>query len=86
MQDDQASRIMARTTINLDPAVVRELKRRGTREGKTMGQVASELLARVIADARLDPAPEFRWTAARLGPPKVDLEDKEAVRRTLDRS
>jgi plasmid stability protein len=86
MQDDQASRIMARTTINLDPAVVRELKRRGTREGKTMGQVASELLASAIADARQDPAPEFRWTAARLGLPKVDLEDKEAVRRTLDRS
>ncbi|MEA2605840.1 MAG: hypothetical protein QOI00_597, partial [Chloroflexota bacterium] len=37
---------MSRTTIDLDPAVLRELRRRGAREGKSMGQVASELLAR----------------------------------------
>ena len=48
-----------------------------------MGQVASELLARAVADDRDVPAP-FEWTSASLGPPLVDLEDKEAVRRVLD--
>jgi plasmid stability protein len=79
-----ASRIMARTTIDLDPTILRELRRRGAREGKSMGQVASELLARAVAEPADLPAPEFAWTSAALGAPIVDLEDPEAVRRALD--
>jgi hypothetical protein len=75
---------MARTTLDLDPAVVRELRRRGAREGKSMGQVASELLARAVADAKDAPAPPFTWIVGDLGGLLVDLEDKEAVRRALD--
>jgi plasmid stability protein len=75
---------MARTTIDLDPAVVRELRRRSTREGKSMGAVASELLARAVASDGDGPAPDFEWTTGGLGTPRVDLEDKEAVRRALD--
>ena len=79
-----ASRIMARTTIDLDPTILRELRRRGAREGKSMGQVASELLARAVAEPADVPAPVFAWTTAALGEPIVDLEDAEAVRRALD--
>ena len=75
---------MARTTLDLDPAIIRELRRRGAREGKSMGQVASELLARAVADDGDTPAPPFTWIVADLGAPLVDLEDKEAVRRILD--
>ncbi len=75
---------MARTTIDLDPAVLRELRRRSARDGKSMGQVASELLARAVAEPADLPAPEFVWTSAALGPALVDLEDKEALRRVLD--
>ena len=75
---------MPRTTIDLDPAVLRELRRRGASEGKSMGQVASELLARAVAEPVDLPAPDFTWTVADLGVPLVDLEDAEAVRRALD--
>ena len=75
---------MARTTLDLDPTVLRELRRRGARDGKSMGQVASELLARAVASEADLPAPEFVWTTAPLGAALVDLEDKEAVRRILD--
>ena len=75
---------MARTTLDLDPAVLRELRRRGAREGKSMGQVASELLARAVANRADLPAPEFAWTSADLGALLIDLEDPEAVRRGLD--
>ena len=75
---------MARTTIDLDPGVLRELRRRSAREGKSMGQVASELLARAVATPGDAPTPAFTWTSAPLGPALVDLEDKEAVRRVLD--
>ena len=51
-----------------------------------MGQVASELLARAAAGDAATPSPEFVWTTAPLGPARVDLEDKEAVRRVLDGS
>jgi hypothetical protein len=79
-----ASRIM-RTTLDLDPSVVRELKERGERERKSMGAIASELLARAFAASRSDgpPAP-LRWVSRDLGMPRVDLEDKEALHRTLD--
>ena len=49
-----------------------------------MGQVASELLARAVAEPTDVPAPDFTWTAANLGLPRIDLEDPEAVRRALD--
>ena len=75
---------MARTTIDLDPTILRELRRRGVREGKSIGQVASELLARALAEPADLPAPEFAWTSAALGELTVDLEDPEAVRRALD--
>ena len=77
---------MARTTLDLDPTIIRELRRRGHRERKSMGRVASELLAGALSepDEERTPAP-FEWVSRDLGEPKVDLEDKEAVRAILDR-
>ena len=77
---------MARTTLDLDSAILRELRRRGAREGKSMGQIASELLARAVAEPLDTPAPPFAWRTADLGAPSVDLEDHEAMRRVLDGS
>lgn len=54
-------------------------------EGKSMGQVASELLAGALAGTAPDAAPgAFEWVSRDLGAPWVDLEDKEAVRALLD--
>ncbi|MGI8440444.1 MAG: antitoxin [Thermoleophilaceae bacterium] len=76
---------MPRTTLDLDPSVLRELRRRGARERKSMGQVASELLAPVLAEPPGHPSPTaFDWVSRDLGPPRVDLEDREAVRALLD--
>ena len=76
---------MARTTIDLDVSVLRELRRRGERERKSMGQVASELLAGALAEpSKRGSAHRFDWTSADLGAPRVDLEDTEALRRVLD--
>ena len=76
---------MSRTTLDLDPTVLRELRRRGAREGKSMGQVASELLARAVGSDGDVPSPPFEWVSGDLGTPLVDIEDKEEVRRALDR-
>jgi hypothetical protein len=79
-----ASRIMPRTTLDLDSSVLAELRRRGRREGKSMGQVASELLAKGLAEGADRPTQALQWKSGRLGEPLVDLEDKEVVRAVLD--
>ena len=73
---------MSRTTIDLDAAVLRELKRRKRSTGQSLGQLASELLAAALrgpAPAR----PALRWRSARMGA-RIDLEDPEAVRRATE--
>lgn len=72
---------MARTTIDLDPTVLDALRARCRREGKSLGTVASELLAVSLAAAP-EPRP-FHWRSQPMGA-LVDLEDKEAVQRILD--
>jgi hypothetical protein len=80
-----ASRIM-RTTIDLDATVVKELKRRSKSAGKSMGQLASELLATSLREQAGRPGNPhgLAWIAKDLGRPFVDLEDKEAVRALLE--
>ena len=74
-----------RTTIDLDPMVVKELKRRSQGAGKSMGQLASELLATSLKEqaGRSQNPDGLIWIAKDLGRPLVDLEDKEAVRALL---
>ena len=74
---------MARTTLDLDPTVTRELRQRAKREGKSMGQVASEALAVAFAGPPVDPPP-FEWKTYDMGKPLIDLEDKDALYRILD--
>jgi hypothetical protein len=84
MSEFIASRIMPRTTLNLDASVLREAKRRAREQGKSVGDVISELVGPALAQGRRrEGHPEFRWRTARMGPAKIDLEDKEAVRQAL---
>jgi hypothetical protein len=76
---------MTRTTIDIDAAVLRRLKERKRREGKTLGQLVSELLASALRETG-PAAPRERglaWISRPMGA-RVDLEDKEAVRRALE--
>ena len=72
-----------RTTIDLDDDVLRALKERQRRENKTLGRLASELLAQALA-ATPSPRVDVRWVTADLRP-RVDFEDKDAVWAVLDR-
>lgn len=78
-----ASSIMARTTLNLDPSVLKELRERSARERRSIGELASQLLARELREEG-QPTPPFSWVSRDLGRPAVDLEDKEALRAVLD--
>lgn len=74
-----------RTTIDIADPVLRELKRRQVQEGKSLGELVSELLAQALKSDRVaEPVvSSFEWTSKSMNA-LVDLEDKEAVRRALD--
>jgi plasmid stability protein len=75
---------MTRTTLDIDPDVLRELRKRAAHEGKSMGQVASEVMASALRGGVAAPVPAFAWRSDDLGRPTVDLEDREAVWAVLD--
>ena len=74
---------MPRTTIDIDPMVLRELKKRQRHEGKTLGRLVSELLTTALGRSEQLSAVPFRWISRSMNA-RVDLEEKDAVRRALD--
>lgn len=75
---------MSRTTIDIDPGVLRQLKARQRREGKTLGRLVSELLGTAMAaDGDAPPPAPLAWSSRPMRA-LVDLDDPEAVRRALD--
>ena len=74
-----------RTTLDIDGPILRELKKRQSKEGKSLGRLVSDLLAHAMQEEAVpadDPPPV--WIAKRMGA-RVNLSDKEAVYRLLDR-
>lgn len=77
---------MSRTTINIDPTVLRQVRRLARSQGKTLAQVVSELLAIALGTYnRAAPVSELPWNAKAMRA-RVDLEDKEAVQEALERA
>ena len=75
-----------RTTLDIDDPVLRELKQLQTKEGKSLGRLVSDLLARALKEDAASPTATVPpvWIAKPMGA-RVNLSDKEAVHRALDR-
>jgi plasmid stability protein len=77
---------MTRTTLDVDATVLKQLRDRAEAEGKSMGQVASEVLAPALVEDEGGRAPRpLHWRSKKMGTPKFDLEDKETLWMFLDR-
>jgi hypothetical protein len=76
---------MSRTTLDIDKPVLDEVKQLQQREGKSLGQVVSRLLAEALAlPENKDTSPAaLQWTAKPMGS-RIDLADKEALFAALD--
>jgi hypothetical protein len=85
MQQLLSSNIMPRTTLDIDATVLRELKRRRQREGRSIGVIASELLARELSREPNDKDGRFEWKARPMRA-RVELDDKDAVYTALEGS
>ena len=70
---EQIARAHSSGFVNELRAAIEPLAENGEREGKSMGRVASELLAAALASPLDVPAPPFSWHASDLGAPLVDL-------------
>lgn len=74
---------MTRTTADIDPGVLRELKLKAQREGKSLGTVISEIAASAL---KSEPTPRDdppTWISRPMHA-RVDLADKEALHAALD--
>ena len=72
-----------RTTIDLDPTVLRQLKQRARQEGKSLGRVASEVLGAALEPRPRVEAPAPLAWSSRPMTALVDLDDAEALRRAM---
>lgn len=87
MLDLISSNIMARTTIDIDTPILKDLKRLQKRERKSLGRLVSDLLAEALARYRSGSVEdrELQWRSQRMNP-LIDIADKEAVYAALDDS
>lgn len=72
-----------RTTLDLDPTVLSELRNRSKQEGKSMGQLVSELLIEPLAAGQAPPRVPVELTSWPAGRPRINLEDKERLWQVL---
>jgi len=79
-----SSSIMPRTTINLEGPLLAELKRLQKLEGKSLGQLVSELVAQGLASRTAPPRVVRAWNTRAMGAPLVNLADKTALYEALD--
>ena len=75
---------MARTTLDIDEPILKELKDLQAKEKKSLGQLATELIAEALSlRAKSRKPKKFKWISRKLRP-RIDLEDKEALYKILD--
>jgi hypothetical protein len=74
-----------RTTIDIDDPILKDLKRLQRREGKSLGRLVSDLLARSLATERAGAAvaPTLKWVSRPMRA-RVDLADRDAVLDAMD--
>lgn len=75
---------MARVTLDIDTAVLLDLKRLREREHKPLGQLVSELVAQALAErAAPSDGASFSWISKPMEA-RLDPGDKQAISSVLD--
>lgn len=76
-----------RTTLDIDDPILKELKKLGEKEGKSLGRIISDLLAQALQRQK-KARPDFEkptWISKNMNA-RINLEDKEALYAVLDKS
>ena len=72
-----------KTTLVIPDPVFRDLKRRAAERGETLSALATECLVQGLRQTRKPRSP-FRFPTFKMGPPKVNIADREALYDVLD--
>ena len=75
-----------RTTLNLDDALMRNLKRRAAETGRTLTSLVEEAIGSLL-EGETEPAPDYRlrWVIVEGGArPGIDLSDRDALMDLMD--
>jgi len=75
-----------RTTLNLDDALMRNLKRRAAETGRTLTSLVEEAIGSLL-DGETEPTPDYRlrWVIVEGGArPGIDLSDRDALMDLMD--
>ena len=67
-----------KTTLVIPDPVFRDLKRRAAERNETLSALVTEYLIQGMRDAR-KPKRRFRFRTFKMGPPKVNVADREAL-------
>jgi hypothetical protein len=69
-----------RTTVDIDDPILKDLKKIQQREGKSLGRLISDLLARALGERKPEKAStkSARWISKAMGS-RIDLADREAL-------
>ena len=75
---------MHRTTINLDPAIYRRVKRLAERRGKSLARTIEDLLRKAMGDHAPESAPEIPLHCDNGPRPGVDIADRDRLYDLMD--
>ena len=76
---------MKRTTLILEDAIFKAVRRLAAREGQRMSDVVNSLLGEGLQRRRQrDEVPEFELPAFHMGRPRVNLGDRDALEALMD--
>ena len=77
---------MARTTIDIDNPILKEIKNLQKKDGRSIGKIVSQLLAEALTQRDTTAkAHRFKWAARPMGA-LSDLSDKDILYKPLDKS
>lgn len=73
---------MPRTTVNISPEVLRQVREKARREHLSLGEAVTQLL-RAGLDREPEAKPRFNWNVYDLGESTIDASDWAAVKEFL---
>lgn len=77
---------MARTTIDIDNPILKEIKNLQKKDGRSIGKIVSQLLAEALNQQKTTAkAQRFKWASRPMGA-LLDLSDKDTIYKILDKS
>lgn len=76
---------MKRTTLVLEEATLKAIRDLARREERQMSQIVNELLAEGLQRRRRTPARELELPSFKMGPPRVNLADRDALEALMGR-